>query len=483
MTTRREVFHDSMLARVSAMDLSAFAALTPGPASNPQGGTLTLSVHELGVLRVHSGRLEVADPFTRLGEGRVIEVSPGAYPVSVTVADVSDAQDGSHLREAYLSVVLADGAEMSRAVVDDAEVFVDSGVVSFADRDSVERLLPKDAEDLEELFDSGRPDSWFTLMDDPEHLLDGTANIILPGAQHGENVILSHSGWGDGVYPVIRGLDERGGTVALHIDLGVVGPVRERPDSSETPQPAGPLTAHLLLDHHPAHLGEVLEAVLPHRARELTRTGSTAAVFETAHDVMMHMGVAGRIEDPALLRDAACSDDSADLVERIAAHRGALSIGPHSGDDPLSAVLSFVVMLAEVPLPIAVWIPAQRLVLTPEQFIRDLEANVPLAFRVRPVEEAETPTVITRGFAALGGREVIYSDPGMSITRMAKRLGAIVGDLRTKRIGDVPQAGAEARFLITGYQLQPAQIQVDGADVLEMVAQNGRTRGLSGRKK
>lgn len=444
------------------MDLSTFAALTPGPASNPQGGTLTLSVHELGALHVHSGRLEVADPFTDLGEGRVIEVSPGAYPVSVTVADVSEAQDGSHLREAYLSVVLADGAEVSREPVDDAGVGVDSGTVSFADRDSLERLLPKDAEVLDELFDSDRPDSWFNLMDDPEHLRAGAANIVLPDAQRGENVILGHSGWGDGAYPVIRGLDERGGTVALHIDLGVVGPVQESPGSSETPQPAGPLTAHLLLDQHPAHLGEVLKAVLPNRAREFTQTASTAAVFQTAHSVMVHMGVAGRIEDPALLRDADCSDHSAELVERIAAHRGVLSIGPHSGDDPWGTVLSFILMFAEVPLPVAIWIPAQRLVITPEQFVEDLDANIPLAFRVRPVEGAETPTVISRGFAALGGREVIFTDPDMSITRMAGLLGRVLGDLRTSRLSDVPEAGSEARTLVTRYQLQPAQMQVDG---------------------
>lgn len=465
------------------MDLSAFAALTPGPASDPQGGTFTLSVHELGVLRLPSGRLEAADPFTDPGQGQVIEVPAGEYPVSVTVADVSEAQDGSHLREAYLSIVLANGAEVSHEAVDDARVSVDSGTVSFADQDSVERLMPTDTEVLDELFDSDRPDSWFSLMDDPEHLLDGSANITLPGAQRGENLILTHSGWGDGFYPLIRGLDEQGEMVALHIDLGVVGSARERPDSTEIPQPADPLTAHLLLDHHPAHLGEALEDVLPKRAREFTQKACTTAIFETRRDVMTHMGVAGRIEDPALLRDAACSDDSAELVERIAAHRGVISIGPHSGGDPLSSVLSFVLMFAEVPITVAVWIPAQRLVLTPAQYIKDLDANLPMVFRVRPVDEAENPTVITRGFAALGGREVIFSDPDMPITRMAKRLLAIVGDLRTERLADVPQAGAGSRFLTTRYQLQPAQIQVDGAEVLEMVAQKKESRGLFHRRK
>ena len=33
---------------------------------------------------------------------------PGDFPVRVTVADVSEEQDGSHLREAYLSLVLSE---------------------------------------------------------------------------------------------------------------------------------------------------------------------------------------------------------------------------------------------------------------------------------------------------------------------------------------------------------------------------------------
>lgn len=218
-----------------------------------------------------SGRLEAAVPFTLLGRGHVIEAPAGEHPVSVTVADVSETQDGSHLRGAYLSNGFAVGTERSREVVAEAGVSVDIGTVSFADHESVARLLPQDDEALEELFDSDRPDSWFSLMDSPEHLRVGTANITLPDAERGENVILSHSGWGDGFHPLIRGLNERGQMTTLHIDLGVVGPARERPESTEVPQPTGPLTAHLLLGRRPAHLGEVMEASMPNRARTLAR--------------------------------------------------------------------------------------------------------------------------------------------------------------------------------------------------------------------
>ena len=68
-----------------------------------------LSVLDLGVLHVPSGRLEACDPFVTLGRDIVFAVEPGDYPVKATVVDISKEHDGSHERNAYLSLVLADG--------------------------------------------------------------------------------------------------------------------------------------------------------------------------------------------------------------------------------------------------------------------------------------------------------------------------------------------------------------------------------------
>ena len=45
----------------------------------------------------------------------------------------------------------------------------------------------------------------------------------MPLASNGENVVISNSGWGDGVYPVVLTRDAAGAPLGLHIDLGVVG--------------------------------------------------------------------------------------------------------------------------------------------------------------------------------------------------------------------------------------------------------------------
>ncbi len=211
---------------------SLFRALRPGPVE-VDGRTWSLTVHELGVLRVPSGRLEASDPFVTLGEGPVVDIPPGDYPAFVTVADVSDAQDGSHLREAYLSLRLAEGevAKVEAATSDGEEldedefwlVPVDAGTVAFADAEAIRTMMPP-GDWYEDLFENDSDDSWFALMDSPDHLREGCANIVLPLATEGENLILAHSGWGDGAYPVVRTVDAEGRPLGIHIDLLVVGP-------------------------------------------------------------------------------------------------------------------------------------------------------------------------------------------------------------------------------------------------------------------
>ena len=157
-----------------------FYALVSGPVPSPfeeddeysPADTVPLSVVDLGVLRVPSGRVEACDPFVTLGDGPVFEVEPGDYPVRVTIADVSKEHDGSHEREAYLSLVLADGepasVEAAQPVRGRGFVCVDAGAVAFVDHDAVVTAMPPQ-DDWYDVFDSGEPDSWFSLMDSSDH--------------------------------------------------------------------------------------------------------------------------------------------------------------------------------------------------------------------------------------------------------------------------------------------------------------------------
>ncbi|SMQ71816.1 DUF4241 domain-containing protein [Agreia sp. VKM Ac-1783] len=224
------------------MQLSEFFAGASGPAPLVTGVRGTLTVHDLGTLRVPSGSLGAADPFVALDLPITVQIPPGAYPVTVTVADVSTEQDGSHRREAYLSLILSDAPTVDLEPVpgpygppeDDSYfgVAVDAGTVAFFDAAAVATSMPGDGDDwYDDVFDTGEPGSWFDIMDADAPLPAGTANIEMPLAQAGENVVLAHSGWGDGFYPVVQTRDAEGRLTGVHIDLRVVG---SAPDAEPT---------------------------------------------------------------------------------------------------------------------------------------------------------------------------------------------------------------------------------------------------------
>ena len=218
------------------MKADDFHALRTGQVAQPDGAVATLTVRDLGDLQVTSGRLAACDPFVNLVDPLVTLVEPGTYPVRVTVADVSEEQDGSHLREAFLSLILAEG---TAATIEPAHsesagpppagqwygVGVDAGTVAFTDASAIASGMPENPRTwYDELFDNGRPDSWFSLMDADGDQLPGFANIVLPRATDGANLVLSHSGWGDGFYPLVLTRDADGTVLGVHLDLLVVGP-------------------------------------------------------------------------------------------------------------------------------------------------------------------------------------------------------------------------------------------------------------------
>lgn len=192
-----------------------------------------LSVIACGDLIMPTGLLAVCDPFAMLNflGNPTIQVSPGKYPVKVTLADVSGLRDGSHIRETYASLILSDTQEVTRRQLPlmntTYDAFgVDAGTACFVDEGALASGMPSNNW-YEDLFDNGTETSWFSRMDDPSHIRDGIANIPLPLAQNGENLVLMHSGWGDGVYGVVGSYDKDNNLTAVHIDFNVIGSPEE----------------------------------------------------------------------------------------------------------------------------------------------------------------------------------------------------------------------------------------------------------------
>lgn len=202
-------------------------------------GNRFIWVVECGSLYVPSGRLVACDPFAFLQRGNnpLVLVPPGKYPVTVTLADVSPALDRSHIREAYTTLRIAEGKDSYRRalplaregelrpVLNDGEFIgfsVDAGTACLIDDWASANCMPSSDSWYGELFDNDRHDCWFKRMDDPDHLREGLANILLPLARNGENTVIVHSGWGDGKYPVVGSFDTADRLIAVHIDFGVV---------------------------------------------------------------------------------------------------------------------------------------------------------------------------------------------------------------------------------------------------------------------
>jgi hypothetical protein len=192
-----------------------------------------------GSLLVPSGKLSVCDPFAfmRPRDNPHIITPTGKFPVTVTLADVSGNLDRSHIREAYASIHFADGQESYRktlALAKEGEdrpmtegdeyigFAVDAGTACFVDDSVLETCMPDKSTWLADLFENERSDCWFARMDDPNHIRDGIADIPLPLGRNGENLILFHSGWGDGVFPVVGSYDSDHRLLAAHVDFFVI---------------------------------------------------------------------------------------------------------------------------------------------------------------------------------------------------------------------------------------------------------------------
>jgi hypothetical protein len=224
-------------------------ALADGERFDRRGKLIALNVVDCGELVANHGRLVVCDPYTGLeADGNpIISIPPGRYPVKVTIADVSGAADGSHLRHAYATLLLSGAAETTRRVLTplqdgdtepelEDEQFVgfgvDAGTACFIDEGALATGMPDPVDWSDEVFENDDDACWFSRMDDPDHIGEDLANVPLPLATDGSNAILMSSGWGDGVYPVVGGYDADGNLVRVHIDFLVIGPPDDEDESA-----------------------------------------------------------------------------------------------------------------------------------------------------------------------------------------------------------------------------------------------------------
>lgn len=277
-----------------------------------------------------------------------------------------------------------------------------------------------------------------------------------------------------------------GGGDALIDRLMEVGTlaVAERRRASVVAGPP-PYSVHLLMTGNPRHLGDVLDQAVPHRAALFAQDRRVEGVVPAAGQESVRFRLfCGHLSSDALFDDAMGSTEREAVLPAVKNHRAVLTLTPErAGDgDPFMAVMAMAGMLLERDNVTAVWLPHQKHVATPEQFSKDLDGEAVVTYRVQPTELSEGQAVITRGFAALGGREVLFRDPDRTHERLTSRLQGALASTDDGG-GRVPTAGDQLRYVGARYELAEAVHPVTGEPILELVKRAKKDgRGLFRRR-
>lgn len=234
------------------MEIQRFFAGRTGSYSLPDGEPASFVVHDIGRLKLSSGRLAIGET-SSLGSPVVVNVPPGEYRVEVTSAEVDEYYDISESRFAYVSVLLSENEPVSiePALVEPETVQWRSepagGLAGVAGlhgitMSQVSCLALADAAALPEGM-TGAPDTWYSTvfdtqaggmferMDSDEARPRGTLNAALPETKSNDRLILVIAR--ELQYPILATKDQNGELTGIHIDMLVVGELSEALEAFE----------------------------------------------------------------------------------------------------------------------------------------------------------------------------------------------------------------------------------------------------------
>jgi hypothetical protein len=211
---------------MSTTPLPPFAVPFMSPAFNSSWlGVMEFEAHEIGVLKLPSGRLVLCDALADSTAGpldRVVEA--GSYPVLVSVARLEDGDEriaAAMIRFSSRTIIdweLAMPPQAEPLEPGDSDFVgyaVESGTGSFLSAEAADALahrLDEDPAFHERMVDALKV-NYRETRDWAE------IDIDEPGLYNG---ILFSTGLGDGVYPSFWGFDEDGVPVCLITDCGLV---------------------------------------------------------------------------------------------------------------------------------------------------------------------------------------------------------------------------------------------------------------------
>ncbi|WP_193106015.1 suppressor of fused domain protein [Brachybacterium sp. FME24] len=246
--------------------------------------------------------------------------------------------------------------------------------------------------------------------------------------------------------------------------------------SRESVTGPAPWHVHVLLAEHAEHLGEVLEGVLPNMASQLGSQGIDEFVLPVGQEPL-RWRVGGRLAPSAVEEDLALAalpeEDHTTLRRAVAEHGGVLTLSPQRPGDgeTVSGAAAMVAMLVEAGKVAAIWLPYQNHLVLPAQFVADIDAERPTMCRVHlePLADGSV-AVMTHGLTALGGAEVLFSAPDLSLREHTQLLDRLLVE-GAERVAAAPKAGQSARLGSETYTVRTGVHRDSGQEILEMVAE------------
>jgi hypothetical protein len=191
----------------------------------PVRNRYTFHTQSAGDLIVSTGRIAAADPFVNLTETLpfVTPVPNGRFPVTLSVVKIGN----EHYRVALARVLFSNEPSVrwqmalkngqDPATLKPDEIFgypVDAGTGSFFD--------PAAAVEANALTDRNPNawEGWQTRGEANGASIENFGSFLLNEPFGNANVVMFHSGWGDGYYPSYFGYDASGKVTALVTDFG-----------------------------------------------------------------------------------------------------------------------------------------------------------------------------------------------------------------------------------------------------------------------
>ncbi|MVA77737.1 hypothetical protein GC722_17205 [Auraticoccus sp. F435] len=241
-----------------------------------------------------------------------------------------------------------------------------------------------------------------------------------------------------------------------------------------------PWTVHVLLGDSPDHLGQVLDHDLPALSAALAEDRATSYLMPL-DEVSVQLRLTGPMDVHRVLQDAGWTDADAPLHDAVPTHRRTVELAPVGGRglEALVAVLALVRILAERRHVVAVWLPQQGHLATPQRLVQEMD-DIDVSFRVHPFVEVPD-TVTTRGLEALGGLEVRFTAPRLSAEDRRRRLRRVLQSRPESRDMVLPAAGQRGRHGFSRYALVEAVDPRTAERYLELV--DGGWRGRFDRQR